>query len=149
MILQANEREILTKAYEILQNRRPYNPVTFDSIETAKKFFRLRLFGLASERFDVAFLNTQMELIECSTIFMGSLNSCNVSAREVVKRALELNAKHLIIAHNHPSGCVEASEADKFLTRKLVEACTLFEIIIRDHIIVGAGCFSFAETGLL
>jgi DNA repair protein RadC len=68
----------------------------------------------------------------------------------VVKRALQLNASALILAHNHPSGVVDPSEADRSITQRLVEALKLVEIRVLDHFIIGgADSFSFAEQGLL
>lgn len=68
----------------------------------------------------------------------------------MIKRALELNASALVLAHNHPSGTLKPSEADKQITRKIKVAAELFEIRILDHIIVTLnGAFSFAENFMM
>ncbi|MOA52237.1 hypothetical protein D3C78_1754990 [compost metagenome] len=70
--------------------------------------------------------------------------------REVVKEALRLNAAATIIAHNHPSGNPEPSEADKSITRRIKEALTLVDVRTLDHIIIaGTRSVSFAEHGLI
>jgi DNA repair protein RadC len=78
------------------------------------------------------------------------LDSASVYPREVVKRALALNAAALILTHNHPSGVAEPSQADQMLTRRLKEALALVDIRVLDHLVVGDGePVSFAERGLL
>ena len=70
--------------------------------------------------------------------------------REVVKQALARNAAALILAHTHPSGVAETSQADEQITRRLREALALVDIRVLDHLIVAdTGCLSFAERGLL
>lgn len=70
--------------------------------------------------------------------------------REVVKRALSLNAGSVIFAHNHPSGVAEPSHADKVLTQSLKQALALVDVKVLDHIVVGDSLtVSFAESGLL
>ncbi len=68
----------------------------------------------------------------------------------MVNRTLQLNAKALILAHNHPSGTPDPSEADKQITRKLVDAMNLIDVRVLDHFVIGgSGVMSFAEIGLL
>ena len=89
-------------------------------------------------------------MIQFEEMFRGTLDGASVYPREVVKRALELDAKALIFAHNHPSGIAEPSLSDRTLTEKLQEALQLVEIRVLDHFIVGDGePVSFAERGLL
>jgi len=79
-----------------------------------------------------------------------TIDGANVYPREIVKRALQLNAAALIFAHNHPSGIAEPSQADHAITRKLIDALKLVDIRVLDHFIVGGtACYSFAEHGLL
>jgi DNA repair protein RadC len=73
-----------------------------------------------------------------------------VHPREVVKQALARNAAAVILAHNHPSGVAEPSQADELITQRLKEALALVDIRLLDHVIVGDGaCLSFAEKGLI
>lgn len=102
------------------------------------------------EEFVVLYLNNQNQLLAHETLFTGTLNHTEVHPREVVKRALYFNAAAVIFAHNHPSGEVAPSQADKVITQRLVQALMLVEVRVPDHLIVGGRqIFSFAEHGLL
>jgi len=73
-----------------------------------------------------------------------------VHPREIVKRALALNAAAVVLAHNHPSGAAEPSRADELLTQTVRAALQLVDVRVLDHLIVGNGAvLSFAERGLL
>ncbi|MGO2457738.1 JAB domain-containing protein, partial [Vibrio casei] len=77
-----------------------------------------------------------------------TIDSASVYPREVVKRSMHHNAAALILAHNHPSGIAEPSDADRRITRRLVDALALVDIRILDHFVVGDGeVVSFAERG--
>lgn len=81
-------------------------------------------------------------------MFEGTIDAASVYPREVVKRALHHNAAALILAHNHPSGIAEPSQADRRITRRLTDALALVDIRILDHFVVGDGeVVSFAERG--
>ncbi|MDH5692190.1 MAG: hypothetical protein OEZ47_03715, partial [Gammaproteobacteria bacterium] len=83
-------------------------------------------------------------------MFRGTIDGASVYPREVVKRALALNAAAVIFAHNHPSGVAEPSQADELITAKLIRALRTVDIRVLDHFIVGDGSLcSFAERGLL
>ena len=83
-------------------------------------------------------------------MFNGTIDGASVHPREVVKRGLYHNAAAVIFAHNHPSGQTEPSQADRALTTRLRDACSLVDIRVLDHIIVGGSeTVSFAERGLL
>lgn len=98
------------------------------------------------EVFMVLFLDNQHRLIKIEKLFSGTINQTEVHTREIIKAALKYNAAALIIAHNHPSGSCEPSEADRALTEKIEAACDLMHIRLVDHIIVGKGdYFSFEE----
>jgi DNA repair protein RadC len=125
------------------------------SPDETKRFFRALLnTSRCKERefFFAAFLNSQHKLIACEELFAGTLDSCSVHPRVVVKRALELNACALVLAHNHPSGLAEASAADRKITDALRKALDLVEVRVLDHIVIGTGtdeATSFAERGWL
>lgn len=102
------------------------------------------------EAFYVLFLDNQHRVISDEVMFEGTIDSASVYPREVVKRALHHNAAALILAHNHPSGVAEPSQADRHITRRLKEALALIEVRILDHFVVGDGeVVSFAERGWL
>ena len=121
-----------------------------DSPEVVCEYLGLTLRGLEYEAFVVLFLNSQHRLIAAETMFKGTVNQTAVYPREVLKRALQLNAAAVIISHNHPSGHPEPSDPDLSLTRTLQVALGLVDIRVLDHIIVaGNQQYSFSQHGLL
>ncbi len=115
-----------------------------------RQYLRARLRGLQHEVFACLFLDNRHRVIRFAELFQGTINGASVYPREVVKAALKENAAALILAHNHPSGVAEPSQADRALTRRLNEALGLFDIRVLDHIVVGDGEeVSFAERGWL
>ncbi len=122
----------------------------FDTPGRVKDFLRLQLAQREHEVFAVLFLDAQHQLLKMEEMFRGTLTQTSVYPREVVKRALEMNAAAVVFAHNHPSGAAEPSRADEFLTHSLKSALALVDIRVLDHLVVGHGeVVSFAERGLL
>ena len=122
----------------------------FESPAAVKHYLQLQLAQLTREVFAVLFLDHQQRLLAFETLFQGTLSQTSVYPREVVQRALALNASAVILAHNHPSGVAEPSRADEFLTQSLKQALALVDVRVIDHIVVGTGStVSFAERGLL
>lgn len=106
--------------------------------------------GKEREEFHVLFTDAKLGLIADETLFTGTLTEASVGPREVVKRALELNAAGLIVAHNHPSGTPKPSRADEDITSLLMMACTAVGLSLHDHVIVGREAhFSFKGAGKL
>ncbi len=104
----------------------------------------------ASEEFYSLYLNTKNQIIGVEMISRGTLNASLIHPREVFKGALLANANCIMLAHNHPSGNPEPSNADKQVTSILVKAGKLLDVQVLDHIIVGdESYFSFRESGLL
>ncbi|NNN61244.1 JAB domain-containing protein [Vibrio sp. A11] len=100
------------------------------------------------EAFYILFLDNQHRVIQDEILFEGTIDAASVYPREVVKRALQLNAAALILAHNHPSGIAEPSQADRRITQRLVDALQLVDIRVLDHFVIGDGeVVSFAERG--
>jgi DNA repair protein RadC len=122
----------------------------FDSPGRVKDFLSLQLRALEHEVFAVMFLDGQHRLLGVEEMFRGTLTQTSVYPREVVKRALALNAGAVVLAHNHPSGLAEPSRADEFLTQTLKSALQLVDVRVLDHVVVGQGqAVSMAERGLL
>jgi DNA repair protein RadC len=122
----------------------------FDSPGKVKDYLSLQLGARAHEVFAVLFLDAQSRLIALEEMFRGTLTQTSVYPREVVKRALDLHAAAVILAHNHPSGAAEPSRADEYLTQTLKSALGLVDVRVLDHLVVGRGAVvSFAERGLL
>ncbi len=110
----------------------------FDSAETAGTYCQHLLGGRDHEAFAVLYLDTQHRLIEDEILFRGTLTETAVHPREVARNALGHNAAAVIVAHNHPSGELTASDADRQLTERLSRALDLLDIRLLDHIIVTA-----------
>ena len=122
----------------------------FDATQKVKDYVALHLGSRGQEVFAVLFLDGQHRLLALEEMFHGTLTQTSVYPREVVRRALQLNAGALILAHNHPSGLAEPSRADELLTQTLKQALQLVDVRVLDHLIVGRGTvLSFAERGLL
>jgi DNA repair protein RadC len=115
-----------------------------------RNYLRARLSGYAHEVFACLFLDTRHRVISFEEIFRGTIDGASVHPREIVKLALARNAAALILAHNHPSGVTEPSQADIHLTLRLRDALTLIDVRVLDHVIVGDGCaLSLAERGII
>jgi len=122
----------------------------FHGAAEVKAYVQLQLAGLAQEVFAVLFLDSQHRLLKWDEMFRGTLQQTSVYPREVVRRALALNAGAVILAHNHPSGLAEPSRADEYLTQTLKSALQLVDVRVLDHLVVGQGAVvSFAERGLV
>lgn len=121
-----------------------------DNAALVKRLAKSRLSGLQHEVFAAFFLDAQHQLLNFEILFRGTLDAASVHPRELVKRALALNAGAVILAHNHPSGIATPSASDREITRVLSEALGLLDIRVLDHIIVGsAEPFSFCEHGMI
>jgi len=120
------------------------------SPELVKRYLRMKLGGQHHESFVVLFVDIRNRLIADRELSRGTLNQAVVHAREVVKMALSYNAASVILAHNHPSGTPDPSQADLLMTRTLVQALALVDIRVLDHLVVaGPLVHSFAECGQL
>ena len=120
------------------------------SSNAAKDYLCAELGNAKQEVFWALFLNTQHQIIASEALATGTLDSASIYPREILKACLHHNAAAVIFAHNHPSGLLTASEADKAITQRLQRALELVDIRVLDHIIVaGNQTLSMAETGLL
>jgi len=118
--------------------------------DTTRRFLIAHLRDKPYEVFCCLFLDNRHRLIAFEEIFRGTIDGASVHPREVVRQILLHNAASVIFAHNHPSGVLEPSQADEYVTRRLKDALGLIDVRVLDHFIVGDGrCFSFSEHGLL
>ncbi len=121
-----------------------------NSSKETRLYFRSKLRHRSQEVFACIFLDAQHQLISYQELFFGTIDGAAVYPRQVVAKAIELNAAAVIFAHNHPSGDASPSEADCLLTNTLVDALALMEIAVLDHVVVGdLEEVSFAERGLI
>lgn len=120
------------------------------SPEVVRDYLRLQFAGQEHETFVVMFLDAQLRLLSAHELFRGTLTQTSVYPREVVKAALKENAACVILAHNHPSGIADPSQADRNLTQALTSSLALVDVKVMDHFVVaGSKVVSFAELGLL
>ncbi len=121
-----------------------------DQPQRVKHYCTAKLGHLSVEHCMALYLDSQFRLITCEEISRGTLTQASIYPREVIKAGLKHHAAALILAHNHPSGMAEPSQADLALTRHLKNALALVDIRLLDHLIVtGVGAISLAERGQL
>lgn len=120
------------------------------NVATVRQFLTLWLRDKPFECFSCLFLDSRHRLIEAREMFRGTLTQTAVYPREIARSALVLNAAAVILSHNHPSGSVQASAADRALTEAVRLALQALDVPVLDHLIVaGNQCLSFAEHGWL
>jgi DNA repair protein RadC len=113
-------------------------------------FLMAKLRDLPYELFCCLFLDNRHRILHFEPLFRGPIDGTSVYPREVVKQALAVNAAAVILAHNHPSGVAEPSQADERITRRLQAALELVDIRLLDHLVIGdCQCTSLASRGLL
>lgn len=140
----------IQRALFLLEQHLRQPGVSFTSTHAARDWLRLHMARLEREEFRVLFLDNQHRLLAHDTLFTGSISSTEVHPREIVKSALKHNAAAVVLAHCHPSGHAEPSDADRNITRRIQDALALVEVRVLDHCIVGGmTVYSFAEHGLL
>ena len=113
-------------------------------------FLQAKMRHLGHELFCCLYLDNRHRVLRFDEMFRGTIDGTSVYPREVVKEALRINAAAVILAHNHPSGVAEPSQADERITRRLKSALELVDIRLLDHLIIGDGkATSLAARGLL
>jgi DNA repair protein RadC len=113
-------------------------------------FLHAKIRHLGHEMFCCLYLDNRHRILRFDQLFRGTIDGTSVYPREVVKEALAINAAAVILAHNHPSGVAEPSQADERITRRLKSALELVDIRLLDHLIIGnAETTSLASRGLL
>lgn len=116
----------------------------------SEAFLQARIRHLDHEVFCCLYLDNRHRVLRFDELFRGTIDGTSVYPREVVKEALAVNAAAVILAHNHPSGVAEPSQADERITRRIKAALDLVDIRLLDHLIVGDGAAtSMAGRGLL
>jgi len=122
----------------------------FSSAASTRRYLQAQLRGEPREVVAALYLDNRHRLIRYEPMFFGTIDSAAVYPREIARRALELNSAALIVAHNHPSGVAEPSDADVRITRRISDALALLDIRLLDHCVVaGAEVVSLAERGQL
>ncbi|ASK34565.1 DNA repair protein RadC [Alcanivorax sp. N3-2A] len=116
--------------------------------EAAAHFLQMALANEKNEHFAVLFLNNKHQVLGFERLFFGTVDGTTVHPRIVVQKALEWNAASVILAHNHPSGHSEPSQADRTVTELLVKALKLIDVRVLDHLVVSrSGWESLSRRG--
>lgn len=143
----------IAAALELGRRRKEENPLELVKVTSSKVMYQemYPIIGeLAHEEFWVVYLNNSNKIIFKAQLSKGGITGTIVDVRLVFKIALEQNAVAIVLAHNHPSGKLQASEADIQVTKKIKNAGLQLDIPVLDHIIVTEqGYFSFADEGIL
>ncbi|WP_339145150.1 JAB domain-containing protein [Pseudoalteromonas galatheae] len=148
-MLSESQNKIVKRAFNILlKDSLNGEPITDDT--RAAEICQLSAAKYEKEVFGVLFLNNQNQLIAHEILFTGCLTSASVYPRQVLTKVLHYSASCIIIFHNHPSGNLEFSMADRQITEKLVKGLSLFDVRILDHVLVTkSGTTSMAKYGLI
>ncbi len=129
--------EQVLQAAQLIVDARMQRGMSFSNPTASCDFFRDKLGSREREVFAAAMLDTRHRLIEYVELFFGTVDGAEVHPREVAKQALRLNAAAVIVAHNHPSGEIEPSAADRAVTARLKQTLALVDVRLLDHVIVG------------
>lgn len=130
-----HQQEAIKVALSAIQQTLTTNDV-MSSPEEVQNYLTLNLAAEPDEWFSVMFLTNQHHLIRFERLFRGTINASQVHIRVIARKALELNAAALILAHNHPSGIAEPSTSDQRITASIKGALEIFDIKVLDHFIV-------------
>jgi DNA repair protein RadC len=141
---------VIYRALKIIEGRIKEHGEALNSPASVRNYLKLLLAGEEREVFTVLFLDAQNRVTASEVLFVGTLTQTAVYPSEVVKRVIHHNAASVILAHNHPSGAAEPSNADQVLTQALKNALALVDVRVLDHFIIGSeAVLSFAERGLM
>ncbi len=143
----------IAAALEIGRRRTASDSLTRVQLKTSKQFaeyLRSQLKDYHYEVFAVLYLNNSLKVKNFKIISKGGITGTVADPRVILKQALDEGATTIILCHNHPSGNLQPSNADKQLTEKIKMAASYLDIKVIDHIIVSdEGHYSFADNGLL
>jgi DNA repair protein RadC len=145
---------VLVAAMELGRRRMDYTAnSTVDRVRQSADAYDLlksHLADLVHEEFWVIYLNRAARMIKKECISRGGIAGTVVDIKLILKSAIHLQASSLILAHNHPSGHLQPSEADKQLTNKMIVAAKSVDMLVADHLIINASAYlSFADEGWL
>ena len=144
------EKKIIDQAVSIIESKAKVNAQAFTGVDCVRNYLMCSLAHNEREVFKVLLLDSQHRLIAAPDLFKGTIDAAAVYPREILKVALEHNAAAIIIAHNHPSGIPEPSQADIMITGKIKEALSFIDVNLLDHFVIGVeGVVSLAQRGLI
>lgn len=140
-------------AFELGRRRKETEPVSRLKITSSKMVYdhmSAYLLDLQHEEFFILLLNRANEILKCKQVSIGGLSGTVADGKVIFKAALDFGAHALILVHNHPSGQIKPSDADRNLTKKMVEFGKYIDLPVLDHLIfTDNGYFSFADSGMI
>ncbi|WP_026474052.1 RadC family protein [Alkaliflexus imshenetskii] len=143
----------IVAAMELGRRRTLQESLQMPVVKGSEDVFRLMkpiLGDLPHEEFWILMLNRANKVLLRYNVSKGGLTGTVIDVRLIIKKALECYAASIILSHNHPSGNLQPSDADRQITKKIAEAGKLMDIPVLDHVIVAEnGYFSFADEGML
>ena len=143
----------IVSALELSRRRRSERALIKKKIDSSRSVFELMqpIIGeLFHEEFWVIYLNSSNKVLMKSFLSKGGITSTSVDLRLILKSAIQIGAVGLVLAHNHPSGALRPSGADKNITKKIKQAAEILDIKVVDHLIITENSyFSFADKRLL
>lgn len=148
LVTTVQDQEVIDKAIGVINKRFERGETLTNPAETMR-YVKILTGWKEHEVFGVLMLDNRNRAIKWREMFKGTIDGASVYPREVVKQALADNAAAVILAHNHPSGIAEPSQADIQITERLKKALALVDIRVLDHIIVGEDVMCFSERGLI
>lgn len=142
-----DEKHTVLRAREILTKYACKKKYYFTETQYAFDYFNMHLGCLTREHFMVAYLRNDLSLVTADLMFTGAATGVYIENMVIARRALLLNANHIILGHNHPSGKSIPSNDDIRLTKELIDVLKQFEIGVIDHIIIGSEPYSMCYNG--
>lgn len=148
------ERAAITRALNIISEKHPGRREALTSPAATRELAMLEYAKQADherEHFMVMFLDSQHNRISVEVLFSGTIDAAAVYPRVIAKRALLQDAAAVVLVHNHPSGEVDPSTADRTITQRIKDALSLIDVRVLDHMIITkyGDSYSFAEHGLI
>ena len=132
------------------KNAETSNKSKITGSKDAADFFMPLLGDLNHEEFWIMLLNRGNKIIDTFMVSQGGISGTVIDVRLILKKAIEKLASSLILCHNHPSGTMQASDADRQITGKITDAAKIMDITVLDHVIIGQNSYlSFADEGML
>lgn len=146
----AQELARVKSLLRIMLRRQNMRGARFEDMDSTINYCRSQLLDKHHEEFHVLFLDQEFQMITDECLGVGGIDRVGVRIRDIMFKALQYSAKHLVLVHNHPSGKPEPSLADIFMTHDITKAGAFLDIFIADHLIIAReGEFSFRLHGLL
>ncbi len=147
----SKQNKLIQRALKCLEERMSYQSVeSLKNPFVVRSYLQLQLASELNEVFGVIFLDNQHRVIAFEKLFFGTIDSATVHPRVIIQRALFHNAAAVILAHNHPSGNVNPSVSDQYITKIIKTVLQQIDVKVLDHIIVSLeGTSSFVERNLL